>query len=479
MIRESKFEIILKKIVWILLSIMVMPFLRAASLANFRADDFNWLNYISSEGNPVAVSLRYAAYTWKNWQGTFLSSFLVPLLSPLNRYSYVQLRIILIALILLSVAGLFFSIREILRHFRMNISPVYLFALILMPMLSYREYYDIYIWYTGAMVYLVPVICLELGVTLLLRSKDKKKTSSYIGALLFLAAMTGGNIEVTGLAMCILIVLVAEDWAFNRKPDAGFLAAFAVALTGALFNAFSPGNFIRAEASGGNYHEVLSAVVFSFKMTWMEFTWFQSHATFLIIELIAFVFGTRFDGKPRPAVFAILLAAVLFTTAITVFPVELAYMEGDNELTNRCMFPFDIALTISCVVASVTAGCIVGQSFRNQEFLARKNENHILCALLAVILLISFVSDGADRSVSVEVADDILDGDVAYSSYCQRQIYDELLGNSEEADVVIDYIPEHVSGSTYVELFEDPNNTTNMIIARYYGKNSVIYVPKG
>ena len=154
----------------------VLPLLRAASLAVFRTDDFNFsIPYFTKTESLPVYAYKITVNYWKTLNGAYACNYLTYMFDPLNWYSYRLLRLILLGLIFISVMGLYLCLRKINEHFSVGISPVYSFALILLPLIFYREYHDVYLWFCGAMGYLLPTIGTEFGIFLLLKWSEKKK----------------------------------------------------------------------------------------------------------------------------------------------------------------------------------------------------------------------------------------------------------------------------------------------------------------
>ena len=55
----------------------------------------------------------------------------------------------------------------------------------------------------------------------------------------------------------------------------------------------------------------------------------------------------------------------------------------------------------------------------------------------------------------------------------------EEIRDSEEENVVIDFLPKRYEGNTMIKIDEDINSHRNIALSLYFGKSSVVYIPDG
>ncbi|MBQ6215318.1 MAG: hypothetical protein IJJ67_07865 [Oscillospiraceae bacterium] len=285
--------------------------------------------------------------------------------------------------------------------------------------------------------------------------------------------MNGCVLEVTGMGMWCLLIFVIYDFIKNGKADRGLALAFVIALALAVLNAFAPGNFAR---KGTDELKVFNAVLYSFKAVAQETVWLHSNATFPIFELIAFVFGANDVTGHKKSLTNTILLGLIFFPVITVFPVILGYGAESNDLYNRCQFPLDCALTVSCIGLFYILGNCIGKKFASTDNSTPKAWR-TLCPLLVVMILIPSLIKGPARSVWATVADHLYDGKIPNNSYICREIYDSIIDCKEETVIITEPVPERKIGSTDTVLSEDPNDWVNIGVAQYFNKEKVIYIP--
>ena len=472
--KKDIYENIFRVLVWIILIVSCLPFLRAASLSTFKADDFSTgISYFKSDKNLLQFAASSAVNSWKNWQGTYAGTFWGKMFSPMYKYSYRQLRITMLTVVTLAIVGLFLAIHALFKHFFIKRKfSIYATALILLPLLIYREYHEIYLWYSGATTHLFPIIAGEFALVLLINwggLLKSKKTIYGVLSIPFVFTMVGCSMEETGFWMWFLLMFVAIDWLYNGRINKGFICLYILALAGALLNALAPGNYIRQNASV-EYVERYSLFTFaaaSCKVTFQESLLLHSHSSFLIFEALAVILGIKVEKEINISILLVAVLGALILPAVTIFPVMFGLNQVEHGFSNRCYFIFDVAIIICFISLAFIAGVLIKQS--------EKPVYYVLTPLLiAAIILSSFRNES--RSVIARLIENFSDNSIYSVAAAQKDAYNSIKYSNEE-DVVLSYLPEDNIGNTRVDIKEDADYFVNKEIASYFGKESVVYMP--
>lgn len=460
--------------IWAIIIAALVPILRASSLAVFKNDDFFAVNrFIYSGKSPLISSFDSSVTMWKTWQGAYSTSFLIPLFNPINWYSYRLLRIELIFMLSSGVAGLFCIIKMAINHFDLDVIPTHLFALILLPIISYYEYFEIFAWYTGAVAYLIPLVLAEFGISFLFMWNHSKKTFYYIISFPCLFIMTGGSLETTGFVMWIFLLILLLDWMKNGKMNKHFLAAFAFSLACSFLNALAPGNFVRHDNVSLSLN-IFQSVLSSVRIFGEDLFWFNSHGTFLIFELFAFILGSNIKNKYNKRASGLIACGLIILPIVTAFPVALGYNFTElGDFSNRTRFVLDVSVIICCIGISALLG----------YYLKQVKLFDVSKLFVPVLIIVMFLVMGRDtyREVPAKIVNNLENGTLYSDAYQYREMYD-LIKNSEDEDVIVTYIPDRVAGATAVEMCSSPEDTDYWIneeMAGYFGKNSIVYLPEG
>lgn len=456
-----------------------LPYLAAARYALFYADDFSFVLTLreAAGASHFQRSLSAACGKWLGWQGAYSSTFLMFFLSPTLSYSYGALRALLLAL-LMGTAGAALLLAVLLCGYlgteRKN--GVLIWALVSIPLLSLREYNEIYLWFTGAMAYLLPLMFAFLTPALLLLGKRGRKGLWYVLAGVSALMMSGGVLEAVGFGMYLLLLLCVLDRARTGRLDRGFCAVFILGLAGALLNVLAPGNYARAEVFSDPAVSALSRLLRALAVTArclsQESARLCAGPVFPLFLLLALALGT--DMKIKPGLFraGLTVLGLLLLPAVTAFPVVLGYNAEDIAIFSvRTLFPFDLALMLSGVGIAMTLGCLLGVRLKRPPRFA----SAVGAGLLAVYLCLSAL--GVYDCVPADIAKNLRDGSISEYSTQWRIVYDYLDECGYEDVIVRRPMPEYRAGCALTKLAAYPEYWINQDIASYYGLKSLCLNP--
>lgn len=453
---------------------VMLPLLWAQRYALFNADDFSLVATQDRTGelSHLVRSLRSAAVSWRIWQGTYSSTFFMLLLSPMYAYSYGLLRAMLMAaLIAAAAAGLIFSL---LLCGYLGIARKYgalLWALVSLSLMGFREYGEIYLWFTGAMIYLLPLIFMMAAMSLLLLGRRSGKGLWYALAGVSAFLMSGGVLAFVGFGMLLLLLLCLFEWQRTGKLHRGFCAVFMVGLAGALLNALAPGNFARADFSGSFGSGLLSAAAASFRGVGQEAAWLCG-TPFPLTLVLALVLGASTGKKLRPAQAWLGVAGLLLLPVISLFPILLGYgLPGITNLSSRTLFPLDLAMILGGVGVAAIGGCALGSR------LGLCGGRLPASAAATLALALCLCAFGVWDFVPADITRNLLAGRVQQYSVEWRVVYDYLDQCGNEDVVINRAMPEHCGGCALTKIDAYPDSWGNAGIAGFFGLKSVCMNP--
>ena len=469
-----KKEILFKGFIWAAIFAAILPLLRASSLAVFRADDFSFaISKTAEKTNVLRYALNSTLEYWESLNGAYVCNFFTYLIDPLNWYNYRLLRIILMLLLLLTIIGLICLVKALVKYFSLDVDITYLVALIAIPLVFYKDYNELYMWFAGAMGYLLPVIGFEFGMSLLLYSRMKKQCNIYIyiSALIFMVFMVGCNLEITGFAMWFFLIIILTDGSKEVKLDKWFAFAFVFAFIFSLLNVLAPGYYNRHAQIGSGKLNYLRALSRSVKVCLEESLWLHSNPTFFLFELFAFLLGYKKKSlEPAKKEILIPVIGVVFLPIVTAFPVVLGYsIHNMSEIPNRCQFMLDASLVICFISCSAVLGCLLKR--------ISKFKPYKLLVPFLIIVIISASLNNTGKSIPVQIIENLTNNSIYENSSRGRELYDSLY-YSDEKDATVKMIPKFVVGGTYIDISEDPSYWINQDMSKYFGKNSITYVPE-
>ena len=421
------------------------------------------------------ASLRYMKELYLDWQGTYFAMFMQALLSPINNFGLVQLRIVMIFNSLLFFGSLFGMIWTILGfvmkdnkefHIRLTI-----FSLILFSVLDADVFTEIFFWYSGMVAYSIPFSLAFLAVMFFLMSNKMcysagKKTTFTVCSAVFLFFASGGSLTVTGTGCYMVLLLTVGFYLVTKKLSVRNIIVMVVGIAGALINVAAPGNYARHEYGNGESWQLLQSVKWAVKNVLGEVERLTKDTLFGVILIAMLMVGIYLAERIRKhfTVYGIVSVLALGTGFVTAFPVALGY--GGSYFPNRCYFILDVILVLSLFNFAIFMGCLLDRW-------AKLHDDRRVWAVLWIILFSSFIfsPEALSESALMAVAESKHNG--SYRNYYEEcvGIYD-YLENCTEEDVVLE-MPEYIDNFECFYLDEDESGWVNVGIAQYYHKNSV------
>lgn len=188
---------------------------------------------------------RVAARTYRDWQGSFVSIFLMALQPGVfGNGLYGLSTAILLSVLVLSI--LCFAITACRRLAGMDaaeaiiVSSILAIACVQFVPTPVESYY----WFNGGVYYTFSFSLALFAATLLIRRRTRR-TAAQCVLLLLLALFIGFGNLITGLLTCLLLaVYIAYAWR-RKERDALLCVMLGVLLLAFAANVFSPGNAVR------------------------------------------------------------------------------------------------------------------------------------------------------------------------------------------------------------------------------------------
>lgn len=445
-------------------------FTNSVRIGAFRVSFFKYL----------AASLHYMKDMYFDWQGTYFAMFIQSLLSPLNNFGLIQMRIVMVINALLFFGSLFGMVWTVLGFvLRDKIElPVRLtiFTVILFAILDANVFSEIFFWYCGAAAYAIPFSFTLLSVMFFLkinniRYKDAKQVLFCVCSAILLFLASGGPLAVTGIGCYTILLLTVGFYLLSRKLSVRNIIVTAAGVLGAVINVIAPGNFARHEYGNGESWKLLQSVKWAVKNVLGEAERLTKETLFGVMLIAMLMVGIYLAERLREyfTAYGIVSVLAMGTGFVTAFPVALGY--GGPYFPNRCYFLLDVILVLTMFNFAVFIGCLVDRW-------AKLHTDRRVWAVLWIILFSSFIlcPEALSESALMAVAGSKHNG--SYQNYYEEcaAVYD-YLENCTEEDVVLE-IPEYIDNFECFYLDEDENGWVNVGVARYYNKNSVRRKPE-
>ena len=276
----------------------VLPFVAIARFAHPQADDYCTANSVHELGFWASQKYWYAT-----WTGRFVSTALM-VAGPLSFGSFRMYKLVPVVLLVALGLALFWLAYELLRgHVRTGrIAALALasLAVYLDRMASPAE--GIY-WYTGAVVYTVPAICAIATIAAGLRAvRSRGGMLAWIWAVVsgvFATLAAGGN---EPMLLLLGLALLAFAWLGRTLAMASWrlwVVPLVFATLAGAVDVLAPGNFKRAQASGGLGH-LIGPLVGSLALSGAAIVeWLSSGPVLLSLAALA-LSGALVSGRLEP-----------------------------------------------------------------------------------------------------------------------------------------------------------------------------------
>lgn len=461
----------------ILLILTIVPIFIASGYTVLSADDFSAMKSIrEAEGGillfKIINTVRRLYFQWSAGYGGIIIEYTIAWFIMKSR-AVVGISLIISFIILLLSLRLF--IKCFMEYFKIESGERHImfwaYVCILVPFLGYNSYPEVMYWFVGNLSYDLSISLNLLAISSMMIIDKKGKKWMYIPAVL-LALLMGGMSIQSGLPACFfMLILNIDQIRRHKKIVPAYAAPSIMAVIGYAIHVFAPGNFVRHDSLDSTGIHPFSAIHYSI-YTAADELMAAFHNPYLLIGLIIMLFlgiKSAKEIKINGYKFTLTLVISFMMMVATCFTVLLGYSaSGIEALPVRCMFVFDF-VTYTCLVVCAFA---CGVYIKRWSGLSVSPDLKVVTA--AVIVFIAFTNAGTmiqDASWK-NMLSDIAHGQISDYNKSVNEILDTI-ENSEEADVVIDTLPECPDTFNPFFITSDPYDWYNTAVADYYGKNSV------
>lgn len=260
----------------ILLLLSLIPLLWLGRYNVMCIDDFDygvkvhdaWLA-TGSVGQAVQAAWQQNMENYRNWQGTYISCFLMAL-CPMN-FRYDAAWIVPIIMIGMFAVSTFVLGRHILHKWlgvNKDGSCFVMFMLLFMFYQVMEAPFEGIYWYNGATHYVLMEAVWFFTLAAISAGLWVKKKSQEIvlcGTAMVLSVIVGGGNLVTALqAEILMALLVLYAVVANRRKIVMTLLPFLTGSIGFLFNTLAPGNALRGSADADEGYSAVVSILLSF-----------------------------------------------------------------------------------------------------------------------------------------------------------------------------------------------------------------------
>lgn len=473
-----------------LLILSLLPLLLLGKYNVMCIDDYDYGRQVHDtwqETGSFAASVQSA---WKqnmefyqNWQGTYISCFLMGM-CPMNFY-YGAAWVVPVLMIGMFAISSFLLGRHILTGWLGCEKTGASLAMFLLVFVFYQvieaPFEGIY-WYNGATHYVLMQSVWFFLLTLMscmILTEKRWRAIVCCAVSAVLAAIVGGGNLVTGLQAEILMVFLVLYVLFEKRNKIAI--AVIPLLTGSigfLFNTLAPGNGIRGSLDTDEGYSAVQSVFLSFYNTAVfAIRWTPAFVILMWLALLPILWKmakasrSEFSHPVLVTAGAYCVLSAMFTP--TLYAVG---MTGLSRVDNI------IQMTYYLAVLLVTTYWFGWFSHKRKEdfgsaaaslgeFLERAGSRMSMVCLFLLLAVWVLTAD-KNTYTSVSALRSLLNGEgqVFYEEAMERHA---LYTDEEITNVVISPYSERPHLFSFEDLKEDPGNWLNLAVTRYYHKESV------
>lgn len=488
-----------KTVFWALFAVFVLsliPILGLAGVNHATGDDLGYGRWTRaawvSTHSPIEV-IKAAAETVKNyyygWQGTWLSIFLFALQPEVfSHKAYVIVPFLMLAIWLGATWILSRYVLVQKAGFSRYSGGILFLLFAILGIQFVPSTKSSIFWYNGATHYTIPYAIALLGIYFYLRFTEWKKQESkgvgaYIGLSICLTLLGGVNYLASMLTPMVMVLVALTQWKDKEKRKRVLWCVFPFVLEGIglIISMKAPGNQIRGgEEFGFSIGLLVETIFASFAkgvtksveyMTVHPLLWLFFAVAAVVIWHMVKERGDK-NRYPLPGVFVLFSYCVycaLFAPEIYV-KVEVS---GGIYNMNYYMFLFMI---FSDMIYVEGALCGYIRKRGNVEKGVLKRWIGPAAIVAAGVFLVIFRSDIKQMTSYISL-DYIRSGQAAdFKEQMDYQL--SVLLDENVKDVVLPQINDYQGPLMHMPLTENPEEFTNSVAKEFYGKDSVIALPR-
>ncbi|WP_130838146.1 DUF6056 family protein [Lachnoclostridium sp. Marseille-P6806] len=481
------------------LVLSLLPLL-ALSPADFASgDDLGYaaqahLSWLRTHSLPAVLHTAFirTAQVYRSWQGTWFTVFWFQL-HP-ETFAFNSYRLVPWIVLAMQAAALLFFTHHFLcgrmgksRSFQLTCFCALFFVLV---QFTPNPKYSVY-WWTGAIHYMLPFSLGLCAVTAADRFMDRRNARDLIALLLAQTCLGGCSYQSALLTPLIIAVLFF--WRLVFRTEKGrrlpafrarlpLLVPLAAELTGLIISMRAPGNLIRGgEHFGFHASDAAMTVLACFPHSAANLAGHLRGrpGAFLLLlgtGLTLLHLQCRENAAlPAPALPARRMRPLLFTAllyliyAASFAPEIYSAVDVSNGVYDTYFYILMLGIGAAVLYwgewAVTRGGRLIGR-------------RAVWLSSCAVLLLLFFSLRRTLKSTTLyNVCSYIASGEAA-DYYNQMQEQHALLTGSAAKDIVLPQINDRQGPLMHMPVTDDPHRFTNFVTAEFYGKKSVIAIPR-
>lgn len=466
--------------------ISLIPILYLSGYVHATGDDYGYgarTHQIWLSTHSVWQVLKAAGQTvqryWIGWQGTWFTIFLMSLQPEVfwdNGYWIVPW--IMLALTIFSTLYL----TEYVMVQKLRLPKATWISCTLILLLAMIQYFPStksgIFWYNGTAHYIIPYSMALVAIRCCWSFADRKRKKDWIAAFICMALLGGASYLAPLLVLIAVAYLILCEW--KTKKHVFYLCIpVAAELAGLIVSYLAPGNKSRGGEDFGIHgllivKTILECFVDGAKQIFLYL--FKTPFILLCLVVIAVLLVNAFQ-KVRPTFdfpYPVIVAVAMFCMYCAMYaPGVYAGVELSGGVPNTIYQVFLMTVFITVIY---TVGWMNHHFCKDEKM--GKIKKAVCGGLLMLALFLILVEKGTLKSsTSYQCYDYIVSGQADdYKAQMEERL--SLLRNPELKNVELPAMNSDQGPLMHMEVMENPKEWTNTVVKQFFGKESVIEVPR-
>ena len=363
-----------------------------------------------------------------------------------------------------------------------------------------------FFWYSVVANYVFPYGLYMVAVVLLYKIAERNKVSCIIGCSLIMVFI-GGTGYMTLVLMLETLILF---WIYvvvcnirlsknpsqlneNKKNYLGLSICTFFFMASTVFNVVAPGNYARGgERMNFSPLNLLMVVAKSILRGTVTVGTYLSYSRFLFVFvplLVLFIWefysvGNQ-DVEKNKFKYPVVVVMILFLMYCSTFApmILMGDIIASSGHTNTYWFAFVTALTLSVMYVTCWLKILITRKYGNTMIGCKMSLPRLCECVLrigCVFLVLITLALGKHFVGNMFAYTCYKFIDYGYLADYEAQMQERFaLLNDDEEDVVLPYMNSEQGPYLFFAATDDPEGYSNQVVARFYGKNSVVGMPRG
>ena len=459
--------------------VSLIPILYLSGYVHATGDDYGYGARTHQMWLSTHSVWQTVQHYWIGWQGTWFTIFLMSLQPEVfwdNGYWIVPW--IMLALTIFSTLYL----TEYVMVQKLRLPKATWISCTLILLLAMIQYFpstkSVIFWYNGTAHYIIPYSMALVAIRCCWSFADRKRKKDWIAAFICMALLGGASYLAPLLVLIAVAYLILCEW--KTKKHVFYLCIpVAAELAGLIVSYLAPGNKSRGGEDFGIHgllivKTILECFVDGAKQIFLYL--FKTPFILLCLVVIAVLLVNAFQ-KVRPTFdfpYPVIVAVAMFCMYCAMYaPGVYAGVELSGGVPNTIYQVFLMTVFITVIY---TVGWMNHHFCKDEKM--GKIKKAVCGGLLMLALFLILVEKGTLKSsTSYQCYDYIVSGQADdYKAQMEERL--SLLRNPELKNVELPAMNSDQGPLMHMEVMEDPNEWTNTVVKQFFGKESVIEVPR-